>query len=167
MSENSQKPTITASDLCTLTGLTDRRHRQLAAQGFFPPPLRGEYERDAVIAGMLRFYREIVSGGTGRKAERQARTRLTRARARELEFTEKIRIGNYVSTEEVERAISQCVVQPLRPRILSLDTTLDVRCNPEHPEIARTALRQWADETLKLLREKLEWQVEEDKKHGL
>jgi hypothetical protein len=28
--------TITSAELATLTGLTDRRHRQLAASGYFP-----------------------------------------------------------------------------------------------------------------------------------
>ena len=35
--------TITAEKLCLLTGLTDRRHRQISKEGFFPPPIRSLY----------------------------------------------------------------------------------------------------------------------------
>src|SRR5256885_3244989 len=38
MTEES-KGTISADRLCSLTGLTDRRHRQLAKEGYFPPPM--------------------------------------------------------------------------------------------------------------------------------
>lgn len=51
--------TISAENLCALTGLTDRRHRQLASQGFFPPPIQGQYQLTATIKGVLRFYREL------------------------------------------------------------------------------------------------------------
>jgi len=57
MSEAPQ--TITADKLCALTGLTDRRHRQLAAQGFFPPPIGAHYQLAPTIQGMFRFYREV------------------------------------------------------------------------------------------------------------
>ncbi len=51
--------TITGADLCLLTGLTDRRHRQIAKSGYFPPPIRGDYQRDVALAGMFKYYREM------------------------------------------------------------------------------------------------------------
>lgn len=51
--------TISADKLCALTGLTDRRHRQLAAQGFFPPPIESQYQLAPTIQGMFRYYREV------------------------------------------------------------------------------------------------------------
>jgi hypothetical protein len=50
--------TISAEELCAMTGLTDRRHRQLAEQGFFPPPIKGNYQLAPTISGMFRYYRE-------------------------------------------------------------------------------------------------------------
>lgn len=50
--------TITAEKLCALTGLTDRRHRQLAGEGYFPPPIKGVYQLTPTISGMFRYYRE-------------------------------------------------------------------------------------------------------------
>lgn len=49
---------ITAEKLCTLTGLTDRRHRQLAKDGWFPHPSKEGYLLTPTIAGMLKYYRE-------------------------------------------------------------------------------------------------------------
>ena len=50
---------ISAATLCELSGLTDRRHRQLAAEGFFPPPVRGQYQLRLAITGLFRYYREL------------------------------------------------------------------------------------------------------------
>lgn len=51
-------PKITALDLCALTGLTDRRHRQLAADGYFPPPVESQYVMLPTIRGLFKYYRE-------------------------------------------------------------------------------------------------------------
>jgi hypothetical protein len=50
-----QWPSLRADELRTLTGLTDRRHRQLADQGYFRPPVRGVYGPD-VVAGLFRYF---------------------------------------------------------------------------------------------------------------
>jgi hypothetical protein len=49
---------ISASELESLTGLTDRRHRQLAIEGFFPKPRLSKYLREETIHGLFRYYRE-------------------------------------------------------------------------------------------------------------
>lgn len=56
--------TIDADKLCALTGLTDRRHRQIADQGFFPPPTKGKYQLTPTIAGMFKYYREAYQRAT-------------------------------------------------------------------------------------------------------
>lgn len=59
MAETPQAPqTITAEKLCALSGLTDRRHRQLAAEGYFPPPIESMYQLAPTIQGLFRYYRE-------------------------------------------------------------------------------------------------------------
>ena len=73
--------TITAEKLCALTGLTDRRHRQLAAEGYFPPPIKSVYQLAPSVQGLFRYYREMRQRDKGDlaveqlakvKAERQA-----------------------------------------------------------------------------------------------
>lgn len=58
--------TISAEKLCSLTGLTDRRHRQLAKEGYFPSPIKSQYQLAATISGAFRYYREL--------SQRQTRT---------------------------------------------------------------------------------------------
>ena len=53
-----QAQLISSDKLCSLTGLTDRRHRQIAAEGFFPPPIGGNYQMTPTIVGLFRYYRE-------------------------------------------------------------------------------------------------------------
>jgi len=50
--------TITAEKLCALSGLTDRRHRQLAKEGYFPNPVESQYQLTPTIQGLFRYYRE-------------------------------------------------------------------------------------------------------------
>lgn len=50
--------TITADKLRELTGLTDQRHRQLAKEGWFPPPIESAYQLEATVSGLFRYYRE-------------------------------------------------------------------------------------------------------------
>ena len=50
--------TISAEKLCALSGLTDRRHRQLAGEGYFPQPIEAQYQLAPTIQGLFKYYRE-------------------------------------------------------------------------------------------------------------
>lgn len=56
-----RRVTISADALCQLTCLTDRRHRQLAKDGWFPPPLRGQYNANKTLAGLFKYFREQLN----------------------------------------------------------------------------------------------------------
>ena len=49
---------IAGAKLALLSGLSDRRHRQIAKDGYFPDPIRGRYKFEATISGLFKFYRE-------------------------------------------------------------------------------------------------------------
>jgi len=61
--------TISAEKLCALSGLTDRRHRQIAKLGYFPPPIKSQYQLTATLQGLLKYYREL---GEYRKNKKEA-----------------------------------------------------------------------------------------------
>lgn len=63
----SEQQTISAEKLCALTGLTDRRHRQIAKEGFFPPPIKGQYQLAQTLQGLFRYYREMGEYKKNRK----------------------------------------------------------------------------------------------------
>lgn len=50
--------TIAIAQLARLSGLTDRRLRELAAEGWIPRAVEGHYELAPAIQGLLRYYRE-------------------------------------------------------------------------------------------------------------
>jgi len=50
--------TIDAAQLIRLSGLTDRRLRELAREGWLPVPDNGRYPLVGAIQGLLRYYRE-------------------------------------------------------------------------------------------------------------
>ena len=82
-----EKPNeIRADALCSLTGLSDRRHRQLAARGFFPPPIRSVYQRNETLAGLFRYFKEREAEAAATlKKEEEAYMRAKRKKA-ELEL---------------------------------------------------------------------------------
>ena len=49
---------ISVEQLVKLSGLTDRRLRELADEGWFPRPVRNQYPLVEAIAGLLRHYRD-------------------------------------------------------------------------------------------------------------
>ena len=49
---------ISAPQLARLTGLNERRLRELAAESWIPKPVDGRYQLVPVIQGLLRFYRK-------------------------------------------------------------------------------------------------------------
>lgn len=58
MKDASTAAIIKAADLSALTGLSDRRHRQIADMGYFPAPQRSSFDLWKSIQGLFRFYRE-------------------------------------------------------------------------------------------------------------
>jgi hypothetical protein len=91
--------TISGEKLTELTGLTDRRHRQLADEGFFPKPDGGEYKLAPTLRGLLRFYREWKDRAAGDLAgEKLAKLRTERQIA-ELKLEQ--HRGEVISLEEM------------------------------------------------------------------
>lgn len=86
---------LTAEKFCEITNLTDRRHRQLANEGYFPPPIKGVYQLTPCLAGIVRYLREMAEKNLEEmateklkktKAERQlAELRLSRERHESLD----------------------------------------------------------------------------------
>lgn len=121
--------TITAKELCELSGLSDRRHRQLSQDGFFPAAVKGNYQLTPTIQGLLKFYRESFQQSPLNQermlkiqAERELLTIQIREKQRELvaasEFLEVAQRGlqamtatvmslTHVSIEDREKIINQ------------------------------------------------------------
>jgi hypothetical protein len=115
MSEAPQ--TITADKLCSLTGLTDRRHRQLASQGFFPPPIASAYQLAPTIQGMFRFYREHSMRAKGTLND--SKLGKTEAERQLAELALKKATREVLPTKGVERAWS-FLLQGVRARWLQM-----------------------------------------------
>lgn len=100
--------TIASKDLATLTGLTDRRHRQLADEGFIPAPVRGRWKKEATISGLFRYFREKKVGAA---AVDEERIRKVRAEADRVEMENELTRGRVVDVKDVlamirDRAVS-------------------------------------------------------------
>ena len=76
---------ISAEMLCDITKLTDRRHRQLADDGYFPPPIAGVYQMVPTLTGIVNYLREMADRNSDSMAEEKLRK--TRAERQLAEAT--------------------------------------------------------------------------------
>lgn len=134
---------IAAETLCTLTGLTDRRHRQISKDGYFPPPLNGQYQFTATIQGMFRHYREL-SQKRNSSTEDEKRKKLTAERKiEELKLARMM--GNSLDAESVVQAW-QGVIMIARQKLLGLENKVSGRLGFDDHQ--RQELRKEIEEAL-------------------
>ena len=50
--------TISAELFSRISNLSDQRHRQLAKMGYFPPPIKGQYQMEPALQGIIRYLRD-------------------------------------------------------------------------------------------------------------
>lgn len=50
--------TISNDELCRITGLTIRRHTEIAKEGYIPGPIDGKWLLVATLSGLFKYYRE-------------------------------------------------------------------------------------------------------------
>ena len=116
--------TLDAERLCALTGLTDRRHRQLAGDGYFPPPVRGRYQLTPTIQGMFRYYREQAARGNDEFATE--RLRKTRAEANLAEIRLHKERRNAFDRKAVLRTWEN-IIMVIRQKLLALPSKVSPR----------------------------------------
>lgn len=117
-SASSAKGLVSAETLCGITGLTDRRHRQLASDGFFPSPVRGEYQFVPALKGLFRYFREQLHGSTGKSNINDEKLRKLREEADKLALENEKTRGNLVETEAVYKHFEGIFVS-FRQRVLA------------------------------------------------
>jgi hypothetical protein len=106
-SRSPSKPGLIHQDkLCSITGLTDRRHRQLASQGYFPCPSKGYYETSATIKGMFSYYREQT------RSLRQKQESLVDEEVRAARRRNRLAEKELVEWEWVESSLNELLIQP-------------------------------------------------------
>jgi hypothetical protein len=114
--------TIEADKLCHLTGLTDRRHRQLAKEGYFPPPLRGKYQLIRTLQGLFRYYREVQVKRTGRFEEERVGKMAADRRTAEVNL-EKL-LGALIETDTVYKAW-ETIISGAKQKFLALPNKIE------------------------------------------
>lgn len=141
--------TLTASELCEITGLTDRRHRQLADAGYFPAPSRGVYEAVPTMKGVGRYYREQIQKKTGTYNESKAREKAAKARLAEADADE--RDEKLLSVETVS-ATNSAILTAFVTRLCNFGDGIGNICHQQSAEFIserinaslRSALREVA-----------------------
>lgn len=97
--------------------LGDRRLRQLAKDGYFPEPDRGQYEFLATLVGLIKYFRELHAKKSDTRKAIEDRTALAKC---EIAETEAARVkGEVEEVAEVERARIALVVL-IRQKLLAL-----------------------------------------------
>lgn len=116
--------TISSEMLCTLTGLSDRRHRQLAKDGYFPPPINGQYQLTSTLQGMFRYYREQMNKGSDEYALERLRKTRTEANLAEIRLAKERK--DALDRKSVLETWEN-IVMVIRQRLLSLPSKISPR----------------------------------------
>jgi len=116
--------TLGADELCGLTGLTDRRHRHLATEGYIPQPVRGRYPFQPTLAGIIRFHKDQWAKRTGTMAEEKQR--LIKAQRQMVELHLSRERGETLDANEVQRAWA-FIVMTIRQRFMGMAAKLAPR----------------------------------------
>jgi hypothetical protein len=101
MAKGGTPDTLTAEQLCALTGLSDQRHRQLATAGYFPKPVDARWDFTKTIKGLLTYYRE--SRGKAKMDIEGAKLRKLTLDAQIAELKLEQTRGSLISLDEMQR----------------------------------------------------------------
>lgn len=137
---------IHADELETLTGLSDRRHRQLAKDGWFPAPSKSQYVMVPTLQGIFRYYREQGMKDTPKAKLTTAQEEGHRLRNRLRELEVEREAGTLRPVDDLREAY-RVSMEPLKQSLDGMPDGLATRCNPTDPDLAREALRQWVQRT--------------------
>lgn len=113
--------TIASKDLLAVLSaadieLSERRLRQLADEGFFPQPNRGEWDERKTLCGLAKYYRDLK--GKKSKDFEAEEFRKLRESADEIAIRNEISRGRLVEAEAVYRENEKLFVA-LKARILA------------------------------------------------
>lgn len=138
-----QSLALTADVLCSWTGLTDRRHRQIAAEGYFPAPVDGVYQLSKTIVGMFRYYREQAEKSKGRITDLRSVNLEKQNRRLDLEMA---RIeGTMIELREVDEAFMRIGLLLKAILFAALEQELPAKASGKTPEEIRLIARDIGD----------------------
>lgn len=115
---------LTGAKLCEITGLTDRRHRQLADEGFFPPPIKGIYQFTATLKGVVAYLREQAAKADSTMEEERLLKLKADRRMAELELQKRRK-----EALDADAVFSEWenVVTSIRQKLLALPSKISPR----------------------------------------
>ena len=145
MADNTQPIGVIAR----LLDLTERRVRQLSAEGVIPRAARGRYELVGAVRGYIRYLRDLtLKGDVGAADYGTERARLVKARADLAEMEAARMRGDLIPAPDVTAAWTE-IVALMRGRLLALpDKIAPVVHEAENIAQARDIVRKGVHEVL-------------------
>jgi len=134
---------IAAEQLCSLTGLSDRRHRQIAKDGYFPPPINGQYQMAVTLQGMFRYYRELSAKRSSTVEDEKQKKLAAERKIAELTLS-KLR-GEVFKAGSVVRCWEN-ITLTVRQKFLGMENKISTRL--DFSDEQRAGLRKEIEETL-------------------
>lgn len=144
--------TMASEEFSSLTGLTDKRHRQLAKEGWFPPPEDGRWKTAPCIRGMFKYYR-----GTAERNERKTNVEL---KNQLLQIAVKARLREYIPAIEVRRFMAK-MIGAAKARALAIPSAMAPKAALMTDPVAIEEMLHGAVRDMLVEMEKGEWRNRE------
>jgi hypothetical protein len=103
--------TIDGKQFSTLTGFLDQHHRKLAKEGWFPPPIRGQYQAVACITGIIKYLRQRTEDPV-KKQHGELKNQI-------LQHSLAVKRREYIKSDDVARDVTRAAVA-FKTRILNI-----------------------------------------------
>jgi hypothetical protein len=110
--------------LCEITTLSDRRHRQLADEGYFPPPINGVYQLTPTLQGIVRYLRDQATKAESNMEEEKLKKLIADRRLAELDLQKKRK--DALDAESVFN-VWEGILLTIRQKLLALPSKLAPR----------------------------------------
>lgn len=134
---------LAAETLEAWTGLTDRRHRQIAEEGYFPAPVGGVYDLAKTVAGMIAFYRDQAEKAKGRITDLKQQNLEKQNRRLDIEIK---RIeGEMIEMRDVDQAFMRAGLLLKSILFSALEQELPAKAAGRTPEEIRLIARDIGD----------------------
>lgn len=152
---------LPAEKLCEITTLSDRRHRQLADEGYFPPPINGVYQMTATLRGLVRYLREQATKAESCMEEEKLKKLKADRRLAELDLQKKRK--DALDAESVFK-VWEGIILTIRQKLLALPSKLSPRLVyiEQQAEIENELERELSEALVDLSKPVTYQQAEED-----
>lgn len=123
--------TMSSEKFCSISGYTDRQHRNIAKAGYFPPPYRGQYQTAKCLTGLIKYQREQLLKKHDTLRHEQELTAMIRRKEAQLDYD--LKLEKYLLKADIGPALRNLGLHQRAVLVARLERELPARISGRTP----------------------------------